>query len=148
MRKRRRLSKIASRALRSKKSFKTIICSVRGCTNKMDVDNEAVSGVCWECVQKKVGIDPKYLTQPKKGVKKVTGFPRGWHLYKQFVHSDGRVFEYGKENEKLKGSIPVTKVKVNTLSKSERRRLRDEKKARREKRLAKQYKKKMKEKNE
>ena len=95
-----------------------------------------------------VGIDAKYLTQPtKKPTKIETGFPRGWHLYKQFVHPDGRVFEYGEENDKLKGKLPITQVKVNTLSKSERRKLRDEKKEKREARLAKQYTKKMKAKN-
>jgi len=92
-----------------------------------------------------VGIDVKYLTQPtKRLIKTETGFPRGWHLYKQFVHSDGRVFEMGKENVELKGTLPATQVKVNTLSKSERRRLRDEKKEKREARLVKQHEKKMK----
>jgi len=103
------------------------------------VDYSTVSVVCSACVQKMVGIDPKFLRSSKEKSEKkaATGFPRGWHLYKQFVHHDGRVFELGKENEALKGTLPVTQVKVNTLSKFERRKLREDKKLRKMKRLAK-----------
>ena len=143
MRKRRRTSKVDARTLRAKQSFKKLVCSTRGCTREVEVDREIETVLCWECVQKLVGIDPKLLQQTKKPVKKETGFPRGWHLYKRFVHADGRVFVFGKEKTKLQGKYPPTEIKVNTLTKSQRRRLREEKQLRREKRLAKQYKKKM-----
>jgi len=44
----------------------------------------------------------------------------------------------------LKGTLPPTEVKVNTLTRTQRRRLREEKKLKREARLAKRYEKKMK----
>ena len=131
------------RPMRSK-SFKTISCSKKGCNRKVDVDNDCESVICWECVSKMVGIDPKYLRPQLKVVKKETGFPRGWHLYKRFVHPDGRVFELGKENAELKGTLPTTEVKVSTLTKTQRRRLREEKQLRKESRLAKRHAKKMK----
>jgi hypothetical protein len=93
-----------------------------------------------------VGIDPKKLIQPHKVKKSQDGFPRGWKLYKQFVHPDGKVFEYGKENIKLNGKLQPTKVVVNTLTRGQRRRLREEKQFRKEQRLAKLYKQKQKDK--
>ena len=143
MRKRRRTSKVDARTLRSKQSFKTLSCSKKGCTQEVQVDKEVVSVICWECVQKMVGIDPKFLRPAKKVVKTPTGFPRGWHLHKRFVHSNGCVFDFGKENEALKDTLPPTEIKVNTLTKSERRRLRNEKKEKRAARLAKHHAKKM-----
>ncbi len=140
----RRRKKVTKGVVRSKGSMHTLTCSTKGCTRQMKVDSDVVSVVCWECVQKKVGIDPKYLQQQRKVVKKETGFPRGWHLYAKFVHPDGRVFEKGVENTALKGTLPPTEVKKNTMLRSERRRLREAKQARREARLAKQYAKKMK----
>jgi hypothetical protein len=93
-----------------------------------------------------VGIDAKYLrpSAEKAEKKAATGFPRGWHLYKQFVHPDGKVFEYGVEKPELKGTLPVTQVKVNTMSKFERRKKREEKELRKMKRLAKLHKRKQK----
>ncbi|MBC8146936.1 MAG: hypothetical protein H8E98_02990 [Bacteroidetes bacterium] len=44
--------------------------------------------------------------------------PRGWHLMKQYVHHDGTVFEFGKENKKLKGTLnPTKKIKKKTKKK-------------------------------
>ena len=114
------------------------------CGETVMVDQETISVLGPKCVCSRVGIDPKLLVQTKKVVKAATGFPRGWHLYKQFVHPDGRVFEYGKENAKLKGTLPVTQVKVNTLTRTQRRRLREEKQEKRDARAAKRYAKKMK----
>jgi hypothetical protein len=146
MRKRRKTTKVDGRSLRSKSSFTTLKCSGKGCTREVQVDKDVVSVICWECVQKKVGIDPKYLRSTKTKVARKTpeGFPRGFHLYKTFVHADGRVFEKGVENVSLKGTLPPTEVKVNTLTRTQRRRLREEKKLKREARLAKRYEKKMK----
>ena len=42
---------------------------------------------------------------------KPTGRPAGWHFMKEFVDKDGNVFHLGKEQPKLKGTLPPTKVK-------------------------------------
>jgi hypothetical protein len=129
-------------------ALKEIDCKFHSrCGNTVAVDVDCESVWCWKCVQDKVGIDPVQLarmTHTVKEVKPKSEFPKGHHLFKQYVHSDGRVFEKGVENVALRGTLPPTEVKVSVLSKAERRRLRDEKKARKEKRLAKRYEKKMK----
>ena len=43
--------------------------------------------------------------------KQPTGRPAGWHFMKEFVDKDGNVFHLGKEQPKLKGTLPPTKVK-------------------------------------
>ena len=47
-------------------------------------------------------------TTPKR---QPTGRPAGWHFMKEFVDKDGNVFHLGKEQPKLKGTLPPTKVK-------------------------------------
>jgi len=42
---------------------------------------------------------------------KPTGRPSGWHFMNEFVDKDGNVFHKGKEQPKLKGTLPPTKVK-------------------------------------
>lgn len=128
-------------------SLKSMKCkNYAKCGKEEMVDAACVEVVCSKCTSSMVGIDAKLLAPQKKVVKKKDGFPRGYHLYKKFVHADGRVFEHGKENPKLKGTLPPTEVKVNTLTKGQRRRLREEKQLKREARLAKKYAKKMKKK--
>ena len=39
-----------------------------------------------------------------------TGRPAGWHWMKEFVDKDGTVYHLGKEQPKLKGTLPPTKV--------------------------------------
>ena len=39
-----------------------------------------------------------------------TGRPSGWHFMKEFVDKDGNVFHKGKEQPKLKGTLPPTKL--------------------------------------
>ena len=46
-----------------------------------------------------------------KSAYKPTGRPAGWHWMAEFVDSDGNVFHKGKEQPKLKGTLPPTKVK-------------------------------------
>lgn len=80
-----------------------------------NVNATIIDVVCWECVQ-------KALPAPEIKVKKEkvdTGFPRGWKWMKQFVHNDGRVFENGIENKKLKGTLEPTPPKPK-LSKKEK----------------------------
>lgn len=125
-----------------RKSLKTIRCkNYAKCGREVVVDVDAIEVICHICVQDMVGIDPKIMYRPV--VKKAKSeFPRGWHLYKQYIHKDGRVFKYGKEIKKLKGKFKPTTIKETPkLTRSQRRRMRDEKKEKREARLAKRYKK-------
>ena len=50
-----------------------------------------------------------------------TGRPAGWHFMNEFVDKDGNVFHKGKEQPKLKGTLPPTKVKPTTKKKTKRR---------------------------
>ena len=54
---------------------------------------------------------------------KPTGRPAGWHFMNEFVDKDGNVFHKGKEQPKLKGTLPPTKVKAKKKTK---RRTKDE----------------------
>ena len=48
---------------------------------------------------------------PKEKPRRVsTGRPAGWHFMNEFVDKDGNVFHKGKEQKKLKGTLPSTKV--------------------------------------
>ena len=44
--------------------------------------------------------------------RKSTGRPAGWHFMNEFVDKDGNVFYKGKEQPKLKGTLPPTKVQT------------------------------------
>ena len=55
---------------------------------------------------------------------KPTGRPAGWHWMAEFVDKDGNVFHKGKEQPKLKGTLPPTKVKKP--KKKTKRRTKDE----------------------
>ena len=48
-------------------------------------------------------------SEPKS--KPRTGRPSGWHFMNEFVDKDGNVFHKGKEQPKLKGTLPPTKIK-------------------------------------
>ena len=52
-----------------------------------------------------------------------TGRPAGWHWTKEFVDKDGTVYHLGKEQPKLKGTLPPTKV---VPKKKTKRRTQDE----------------------
>ena len=47
--------------------------------------------------------------------------PAGWHFMNEFVDKDGNVFHKGKEQPKLKGTLPPTKVKPVKKKKTKRR---------------------------
>ena len=55
---------------------------------------------------------------------KPTGRPAGWHWMAEFVDKDGNVFHKGKEQPKLKCTLPPTKVKPP--KKKTKRRTKDE----------------------
>ena len=56
------------------------------------------------------GIMAKQFPVTEKTKYKPTGRPAGWHWMAEFVDKDGNVFHKGKEQPKLKGTLPPTKV--------------------------------------
>ena len=75
-----------------------------GCGTYEKVDELTVAVRCWKCVTTFIGF-PK-----EKASYKPTGRPAGWHFMNEFVDTDGNVFHKGKEQPKLKGTLPPTKV--------------------------------------
>tara|TARA_Y100000996_G_scaffold86158_1_gene59988 strand:+ start:154 stop:552 length:399 start_codon:yes stop_codon:yes gene_type:complete len=69
-----------------------------------NIGDDAVKVTCAMCVLKAVGF-PK-----EKKSYTPTGRPAGWHWMAEFVDKDGNVFHRGKEQPKLKGTLPPTKV--------------------------------------
>ena len=65
----------------------------------------------------------KMFPEEKKLKRIRTGRPAGWHWMKEFVDKDGTVYHLGKEQPKLKGTLPPTKV---TPKKKTKRRTQDE----------------------
>ena len=58
-------------------------------------------------------------TAPKSKPK--TGRPAGWHWMAEFVDKDGTVYHKGKEQPKLKGTLPPTEVKPRKKPTKKRR---------------------------
>ena len=72
-----------------------------------NVSTEAVSVVCSRAFMAKVD---KMFPEQNKPKRVSTGRPAGWHFMNEFVDKDGNVFHKGKEQPKLKGTLPPTKV--------------------------------------
>ena len=70
-----------------------------------NVGESAKSVICSICTLGMVG----FPAEPKSAYKP-TGRPAGWHWMVEFVDKDGNVFHKGKEQPKLKGTLPPTKV--------------------------------------
>ena len=75
------------------------------------VGETALGLKCSRCVQMIVG----FPEQPKGY--KPTGRPAGWHFMKEFVDKGGNVFHKGKEQPKLFGTLPTTKVQPKKKTK-------------------------------
>jgi hypothetical protein len=69
-----------------------------------NVSEDSVSVIGSRAVMGMVGMPD----EPKQKVS--TGRPAGWHFMNEFVDKDGNVFHKGKEQKKLKGTLPPTKV--------------------------------------
>ena len=69
-----------------------------------NVSEDSVSVIGSRAVMGMVGMPD----EPKQKVS--TGRPAGWHFMNEFVDKDGNVFHKGKEQPKLKGTLPPTKV--------------------------------------
>ena len=73
-----------------------------------NVSTEAVSVISSRALMGRMFKQFPETTTPKR---QPTGRPAGWHFMKEFVDKDGNVFHLGKEQPKLKGTLPPTKVK-------------------------------------
>ena len=83
------------------------------------VVGDSATGVrCSNCVMKT--MMNQYPLEESKSYKP-TGRPAGWHWMTEFVDKDGNVFHRGKEQPKLKGTLPPTKVKPPKKRKVKRR---------------------------
>ena len=89
-------------------------CKVTGEPVK-NVSEDSVSVIGSRAVMGMVGMPD----EPKQKVS--TGRPAGWHFMNEFVDKDGNVFHKGKEQKKLKGTLPPTKVKPVVRKKTKRR---------------------------
>jgi hypothetical protein len=72
-----------------------------------NVSTEAVSVIGSRALMGKMF---KQFPDVAKPTYKPTGRPAGWHFMNEFVDKDGNVFHKGKEQPKLKGTLPPTKV--------------------------------------
>ena len=73
-----------------------------------NVGTEATSVIGSKAVMARIH---KMFPEQNKPTYKPTGRPAGWHWMVEFVDKDGNVFHKGKEQPKLKGTLPPTKVK-------------------------------------
>ena len=73
-----------------------------------NVSTEATSVIGSRAVMARIH---KMFPEQDKPSYKPTGRPAGWHWMAEFVDKDGNVFHKGKEQPKLKGTLPPTKVK-------------------------------------
>ena len=83
-----------------------------------NVGEKVTKVICSYCTLNMVG-----LPEEKTKTYKPTGRPAGWHFMNEFVDKDGNVFHKGKEQPKLKGTLPPTKV---TPKKKTKRRTKEE----------------------
>ena len=59
----------------------------------------------------------KQFPETNKPSYQPTGRPAGWHFMNEFVDADGNVFHKGKEQPKLKGTLPPTKIEPKKKTK-------------------------------
>ena len=82
-----------------------------------------VSTDCKEVIGSRAltGLLHKKFPDVSKPPYQPTGRPSGWHFMNEFVDKDGTVYHKGKEQPKLKGTLPPTKVKPVKKKKTKRR---------------------------
>ena len=81
------------------------------CGEYISVGDNATGVICSNEVNRNMMIMFPELHE-EKTQRKSTGRPPGWHFMKEFVDKDGNVFHKGKEQSKLKGTLPSTKIKL------------------------------------
>ena len=82
-------------------------CKITG-ESVANVSLEAVSVIGSKALHSRMS---KMFPESEPKSKPRTGRPSGWHFMKEFVDKDGNVFHKGKEQPKLKGTLPPTKIK-------------------------------------
>ena len=91
--------------------------SCKVCGRYEKVGDEATAVKCGRCTH--MSMVANYPDEDKSY--KPTGRPVGWHWMTEFVDKEGNVFHRGKEQPKLKGTLPPTKVKPPKKRKVKRR---------------------------
>ena len=89
------------------------------CCEYQKVDNNVGYITCSKCVTMIDMIQHPQSFQTKQY--KPTGRPAGWHWMAEFVDKDGTVYHKGKEQPKLKGTLPPTEVKPRKKPTKKRR---------------------------
>ena len=136
MKRKKKFEKLSTIDLNKMKEHKSkgLNCSKCGrWVEPVSIDTEEV--ICHICTCLMAPIEKKIPQQS-------SGFPRGWKMYGEFVHEDGRVFHRGVEMPELKGTLPATdlkKIKEKELANKKDKKTREAKK---EAKLLKQYEKK------
>ena len=92
-------------------------CKITG-ESIRNVSTDAVSVIGCSAL---TGLLHKKFPDTSKPSYTPTGRPAGWHFMNEFVDKDGNVFHKGKEQPKLKGTLPPTKVKPVKKKKTKRR---------------------------
>ena len=68
-----------------------------------------------------MGRMSKMFPENIKKSKPKTGRPSGWHWMNEFVDKDGTVYHKGKEQPKLKGTLPPTEIRPKKKPTKKRR---------------------------
>ena len=97
----------------TEKGVRYMMCN---CGTYISVGETATNVVCGTCTNRNMMIKFPELHEGKP-TRKSTGRPQGWHFMKEFVDKDGNVFYKGKEQPKLKGTLPITKIKPRKKTK-------------------------------
>jgi len=84
----------------------------KDCYNEVKVIASTKSVLCGTCTTKLAPPEDRLLKTQEKLKKEKSKFTKGWAFYKYYVLEDGTVFEKGKENPKLKGTMEPTKIKT------------------------------------
>tara|TARA_R100000482_G_C5027575_1_gene102580 strand:- start:113 stop:580 length:468 start_codon:yes stop_codon:yes gene_type:complete len=78
------------------------------CGSLEPVSDSTTAFTCSICVSEL--YNKEFPMEFTKGYKP-TGKPRGWAFMKEYVDKDGNVYHKGKEQPKLKGTLPPTVIK-------------------------------------
>ena len=95
----------------TEKGVRYMMCD---CGTYISVGESASNVVCGTCTNKRMMV---MFPETEKPTYKPTGRPAGWHFMNEFVDKDGNVFHRGKEQPKLKGTLPPTEIKPKKKTK-------------------------------
>ena len=98
----------------TEKGVRYMMCQ---CGEYVSVGDTATEVKCSNEVNRDMMTMFPELHEENKSTYKPTGRPPGWHFMNEFVDGDGNVFHKGKEQSKLFGSLPATKVKPKKKTK-------------------------------